>query len=1091
MSKYILIYSSENEALAQHICSNIGVNLERFALEQDTNPIQKVNEYQYPMLLITDDLLKSETSMNWAYSLLQNGGDKRIIPIVANGNKQSTTFERITNVIQYMNFWQDRYLEVRKNEHSADNDHVNLVRKISQDIGEFLRQVREMTYYKYDEFIYNNYDIFYRITDTPKPFYSTNETHPFQHENVATTVPVVAVEVPMVVEPTVNQVVAPIVVEEKPVIETIEKHIETENNTSIETAAHEISEDINHGKDDELESLFADIPGLNLLKDKEILASDVPQTNNIKTVATHEISHFNVSKNEIDEDSFFSKRDDENGNMKHIVSEIVEEEDNEDETEMPSKVEVKKDDLINFLFDEDDDDDELDSILAEADKSKVEADLHNQQINLLEAAEANAPIQSQIEEVEAMMPAENNATQLGTLLNIETSNHLIESSEKEKPKETMPGSASYIFAMAQLNEGKILESYGIITNLCEQYPDNQHFRFQKALIEAKYMHNIQLATDNLSIILTQNNENADANFLLGEIAEMHRDHVTARSYYEKVANSNPYFPNIHYKIGLLINTYFINEPENAAKCFKTAKKYNPENADAYYQYAILQNEYLDKPEKAVKNLEKTLALAPNHPFANYDLALIYHQMGNHYAALGHYESACISNPEFKTPENDRAFAIKRILDHERALEAINLHVTDDKVHEVAHNDYNPNIGNKVSEDEIDLIENSNFIENEPVIDIKNDNLIENEIVEIPIETENHTTENIVDSILATAPLVGIVAAIEESKVENIEDKTEDITEEIVEDKKEEIQEDVISNEPLECSLDKEEIERTLNRDTENSENQTIANLHINLPKENIKTVLITGATSGIGKATASIFAQNGFNLILCGRRKERLENDQRILVEQYGVNVEILNFDIQSYEECQNAIESLSDEWKNIDILINNAGLAKGFDPIQSGNIEDWETMIDTNLKGLLYITRLVSPFMVARQSGHIINLCSTAGKEAYINGNVYVATKFAVDALTKSMRMDLHTHGIRVGQVAPGFVEENEFAITRFNGDAERAQKVYEGFQALRSDDIARAIFYIVSQPDYVNIQDIVIMGSQQASATIVDRSGKDKYSK
>ena len=1080
MSKSILIYSAENEALAQHICTNIGVSIERVAIEQSPNPVQKANEYQFPLLLITDDFLKSESCMNWAYSLLQDGGDKHIIPIVANGNKQSTTFERITNVIQYMNFWQDRYLEVRKNERSADNEHVNMVRKISQDIGEFLRQVREMTYYKYDEFIYNNYDIFYRITDTQKPFDANNSTHPFQHEIEQ---PVTA----FVTEDVVNQIVTPVVaneiVEEKPNIIENETPIVVENINTIETTALSITSAINHGEDEELEALFADMPGLNLLKDKEV-KTDIepfrePNAEPIETVAASQIVHFDLSKNEIDEDIFFDKKDD-SGSMKHLVLEIVEEEDNEDENELPTKDDIKKDDLNHFLFDEDENEDEdleINDILAEVEKSKVEAALHNPQIEILENAEIIAPIVAHSEDVEIALPIEKQVAEIENITEIDALKPLLENKIEientviEKSKETMPGSASYSFAMTQLQEGKVLEAYSVITNLCDQYPDNQHFRFQKALIETKYLHNIQLATENLSLILTQNPENADANFLLGEIAEMHRDHVTARSYYEKVANSNPYFPNIHYKIGLLINTYFSNEIDQAASYFKAAKKYSPDNADAFYQYAILQHEYLDKPEKAVKNLEKTLVLAPNHPFANYDLALIFHKMGNHYAALGHYESACQSNPEFKTPENDKAFSIKRILDHDRALEAINLHSIDDKVHEVAHNDYNPNLGNHASESEINLIENSNFIEHQPITDVEKNDLDEITIDDSPIDLENIEAVNVVDEVLLAAPIAAmattIIEDIKETKPETIE--------------------------TAETIVDKEVVETTENEEVE-AETETvhsIANLHINKPNENAKTVLITGATSGIGKATASIFAQNGFNLILCGRRKERLENDQRILVEQYGVNVEILNFDIQSYEACQHAIESLDNNWKNIDILVNNAGLAKGFDPIQSGNIEDWEEMIDTNLKGLLYVTRLVSPFMVARQSGHIINLCSTAGKEAYINGNVYVATKFAVDALTKSMRLDLHTHGIRVGQVAPGHVEENEFAITRFNGDAERAQKVYEGFQPLRSDDIARAIFYIVSQPDYVNIQDIVIMGSQQASATIVDRSGKDKYSK
>ncbi|MBP7184917.1 MAG: SDR family NAD(P)-dependent oxidoreductase, partial [Saprospiraceae bacterium] len=178
---------------------------------------------------------------------------------------------------------------------------------------------------------------------------------------------------------------------------------------------------------------------------------------------------------------------------------------------------------------------------------------------------------------------------------------------------------------------------------------------------------------------------------------------------------------------------------------------------------------------------------------------------------------------------------------------------------------------------------------------------------------------------------------------------------------------------------------------------------------------------------------------------------------------------------------------KNIDILINNAGLALGLNPIHEGKIEHWETMIDTNVKGLLYMTRLISPHMVEKRKGHIINICSTAGKETYPNGNVYCATKFAVDTLTKSMRIDLHTFGVRVSQVSPGHVEETNFALTRFEGDKERA-KIYSNFNPLKSKDVADAIYYIASRPPYVNIQDILMMGTQQANSTFIDRSGR-KY--
>lgn len=245
--------------------------------------------------------------------------------------------------------------------------------------------------------------------------------------------------------------------------------------------------------------------------------------------------------------------------------------------------------------------------------------------------------------------------------------------------------------------------------------------------------------------------------------------------------------------------------------------------------------------------------------------------------------------------------------------------------------------------------------------------------------------------------------------------------------------------------------------------------------------LITGATSGIGKACAQIFAQHKHNLILCGRRKERLEALKQGIEKNDDIDVIPLAFDIRSLEECKKALHSI--RGKEIEILLNNAGLAQGKEPIHEGNIQDWENMIDTNVKGLLYMTRLISPDMVKRRKGHIINTASIAGKTVYPDGNVYCATKHAVDSLTQGMRIDLYNYGIRVSQVAPGHVEETEFAVRRFHRDEEKA-RIYEDFNPLTAGDVAETIYFIASRPPHVNIQDILMMGTQQGSATSVDRT-------
>lgn len=252
-------------------------------------------------------------------------------------------------------------------------------------------------------------------------------------------------------------------------------------------------------------------------------------------------------------------------------------------------------------------------------------------------------------------------------------------------------------------------------------------------------------------------------------------------------------------------------------------------------------------------------------------------------------------------------------------------------------------------------------------------------------------------------------------------------------------------------------------------------------------VFITGATSGIGKATAGEFAKHGHSLILCGRRADRLKEISEELIITFNVPIHTLAFDIRNYDETKSAVDSLPDAFRKIDVLLNNAGLASGLDFIFDSALEDWEVMIDTNVKGLLYITRLISPDMVARKSGHIINICSTAGKDVYARGNVYCATKAAVDMLTKGMRMDLYTHGIRVSQIAPGMVEETEFSKVRFHGDEEKA-RIYKDFNPLKSSDVAEIIYFTATRPSHVNIQEILVMGTQQAGSNFVDRSGR-KY--
>ena len=281
---------------------------------------------------------------------------------------------------------------------------------------------------------------------------------------------------------------------------------------------------------------------------------------------------------------------------------------------------------------------------------------------------------------------------------------------------------------------------------------------------------------------------------------------------------------------------------------------------------------------------------------------------------------------------------------------------------------------------------------------------------------------------------------------------------------------------------KEEVEASSN-DLEFEEEEVVVERSPNADT----VVMVTGASSGIGQAIAGQFIMSGYKVIITGRREERLNEFKQLMEEHLEeTHIHTLNFDVCDLDAVKNALESLPPEWANIDILINNAGLAKGFAAIHEGNVDHWDTMINTNVKGLLYMSRMVTPGMVARKKGHVINLGSVAGKQVYSGGGVYCATKAAVDSLTRSMRLDLHKHNIKVTSVSPGHVESTEFATVRYE-DKEKAN-IYEDFKPLSARDVAETVHYVATRPDHVNIQDILMFGTQQASARDIDRSGRQE---
>jgi NADP-dependent 3-hydroxy acid dehydrogenase YdfG/Tfp pilus assembly protein PilF len=474
----------------------------------------------------------------------------------------------------------------------------------------------------------------------------------------------------------------------------------------------------------------------------------------------------------------------------------------------------------------------------------------------------------------------------------------------------------------------------------------------------------------------------------------------------------------------------------AYKLYKNVLTEDPEYSDIYYRIGnLLAKHFDDKAEKAAKYLKKAIRQNPGNIDALYQYGvLLNEELDKENKAAKYLKRVIELNPQHPFAHYDLALIFHKdgdeIMSKQYYLKAIEI---------------NPELHTEENDIAFGIITIEEEIVQEPE---------SNEYQESTANGSANATSSGSDAVEILNPPSTIEIKEEVSEVLDLELES---TDEATEVEEEQVEEEIA---------------------VEAKEEQVV--------QKPVKTILITGATSGIGRATAEIFAQNGYKVIITGRRAEKLEELQSKLQNAFDAQVHTLPFDVRDIESVQNAIDSLDKEWKQIDILVNNAGKAKGLAPIHEGELRHWEEMIDTNLKGLLYLTRAVSPHMVERRQGQIINICSTAGKEVYPNGNVYCATKHAVDALTKAMRIDLHKYNIRVGQVSPGHVEETEFAEVRFDGDKERA-KIYDDFMPLTARDVAATIYFIASCPAHVNIQDILMMGTQQANSIFIDRSGRN----
>jgi NADP-dependent 3-hydroxy acid dehydrogenase YdfG/Flp pilus assembly protein TadD len=987
MNKLVLAYCVENQFVAAKIASALDgkMMIEKVVFENDFGigrlMLAAKDNAAPVLLLLSDNFLKSEKCMSGALSLIQSlSNARRLIPVTTdgvytnNGRMVSlpTTFDRVSNVIQYMNFWQDRYLELRRTKPTGDelvfNERVRVVRDISSEIGELLRFLRTTEYYSYDQFEESNFVILYRLMGIDASAYVEKS----RQLEVGKTILPPQYEESMnrngrsnkyeadvaVIEPPITAKIAEPVAEilDLPLnpIPTASPQEEKEHKEAFDARAHDL---IHQGVNtpSTLETLIDNIrqeeeyrvekapeisPEFSKVVDALVSEDDRTVEEMLDKSPLHAKS-FTLEEILLDEelkDMMKKQTPTESLDKLFEIEEEIPAFLKEESQNAPSPIASKMNELDDILDPEEED--LLKKIAAET-EAELAADTNSTKATVVEnfteksddALQANMPHETLSEgDIAQLFEKAEEVEEQFDFDRIET--ETLEAVENQVVETESADSLSADVALVDLPHTIQIDSHteGVENletwhDLLKMNPLNNSLRY-KVAAELANQNKLAEANEQLEIVLENDRTNIEAYILLAYIAEQQGDYTLSLNSLEKVTLLNPNYPGIYYKLGRLTTEHFVKQNRKALRFFKEAVMQDPQNGEAQYQYALLLIEQNNDYKTAIEHLLIASSEAPQNDGAAYELAKAYVEIGDRAAAAEWYARAIELNPSLKSDSDDQFFKYE-------------------------------------------------------------------------------------------APAATITA--EPDKVYN----------------------------------------------------------------DNGITVLITGASSGIGRATAEIFAKNGYRTILTGRRSDRLAEMKTAFETEFNNRVALLSFDVRNLDAVKLAMTQLEDTFSAVDILINNAGLASGLAPIHEGDIDDWEAMIDTNVKGLLYMTRAIVPTMVARKKGHIVNIGSIAGKEIYPNGNVYCASKFAVDALTRAMRVDLHKYNIRVSQVSPGAVEETEFALVRFHGDKERA-KIYEDFTPLKASDVAETIYFMVTRPEYVNIQDITMMGTQQASANHFDRSGR-----
>lgn len=1083
----LLAYCSENAEAAFLIdrdLSEAGILLDHLTCDAGNPEVirhQLLDQQKPVLLLISDNFLKSIRCMNGALaSLLELVRLNRVLPVVIDGIQKNnkgnlvaipTSFDRVTSVIQYMNHWQDLYLEMRRVKSSVKaqdeaifEEKLKITRTISGEVGEYLRHLRGILHVSHHEFSYNSYQGFFEWT-------GLMERHAAFAATLSTRVHAPAPKALAFADADADTM------PEYPTQQVLPTNngkgtayhngngngvlVETPDADSFYEALAPIIQETPSASVSGVEAKIA-LPSINdfvqphtslaTTSTKENVETEKPLTTLLEAPLTNKVAAkidlpalpipapaTNINEL-VDEISAETKQSATNQHY-DILSNIFKDDEQEIEAATPSNANARDMDQLYDL---------LDAQNAPAEKEIAPAPALDTYMYIPVLKEIVAEIPAPIQEVPATPKVDNTTQSLVppvirmdlqrrppivaatkppiATIRLETLTHT--PPQPEVSTASLIEQANHLAAI-----GKSDESLQIWQTVVNNNPLDTTYRYTYAWLLARKAHLIRESTQQLEILLENNPKHVDANYLLAEIAEEHRDFAMARNYYERVANLNPFFPNIYMILGELIYRNFPEQKEEAAKCFEKVCEKDALNTHARLRFATLQKE-MGNNAAAIQYLEKVVAIDANNYCAMMQLAHILHDLRQVESANAYYMAAASINPTLKTVANEDKFGLAPLIPVMQTIQESNAHLSKG--------------------DTLAVISDESSISSFRILRV--------------IDPATGLEEN--DYAYITETTLPDTAAISQENLRIDAVHSAQLSEIMDEEAGNEADSDVTTD-----SLGDLNIELPIETQPQN--------LH-HTPVATIKTAFVTGATSGIGRATAALFAKNGYHVIITGRREDRLQTLQQALQNEYKTSVHTLNFDVRDLASVKNAIEHLPDAWKNIDILVNNAGLAKGFDPIHEGDIEDWDLMIDTNIKGLLYMTRILAPQMVARRSGHIINIGSTAGKEVYPNGNVYCATKSAVEALTRAIRQDLYKYGVRVSAVHPAATEETEFSLVRFDGNSDRAAKVYENFQALKPSDVAEVVYFIASQPPHVNIQEIVVFPTQQAGFGLIDRSGR-----